>query len=177
MAPQSNFEHVLATCQATGAKMILPLIASQVHKIVTIDNLTLALLYTAMRQLHVYQAKAAEIQIPGTLQVPNSWWVDAGSECTAAYTTWPLRDIISEAEVFFAPVLVCSIFCIEFAANHLARPPPTRYPCYLTLGVHPKTACWMHDTFATIFCGHQTMTSSTIWGWWDTVPEGWRRLR
>ena len=121
--------------------MILLLIASQVHKIVAIDNLTPALLYMAMRQLHVYQAKAAEIQIPGTLQVPNSWWVNAGSECMAVYMTRPLQDIISEAEGFFAPVLVCSIFCIKFVANHLARPPPTRYPCYSTLGVHLKTAC------------------------------------
>ena len=177
MTPQSNFEHVLAACQATGAKMVLPLIASRVHKMVAIDNLTPALLYMAMWQLHVYQAKATEIQIPGTFQVPDSWWVEAGSECMATYTTRPLQDIISEAKGFFAPVLVCSLVCNVFAANNLARLPLTKYPCYLTLGVHPQTACQMHGTFVTISCGHWTMTSSTIWWWWDTVPKGWRQLR
>ena len=112
MTPQANFERVLATCQATGAKMMLPLIASCMHRMVAVDNLTLALLYTAMQQLNVYQAKAAEIQLPSTLQVPNSWWVDSNVQCPEKYTTWPLQDIISEAKGYFPLEMVCFYYIL-----------------------------------------------------------------
>ena len=39
MSPQANLERVLAACQAMGAKMILPMMASRVHRMVVLENL------------------------------------------------------------------------------------------------------------------------------------------
>jgi len=112
MSPQANLERVLAACQAMGAKMILPMMASRVHRMVVLEDLPPARLYAAMRQLDVYHAKAAEVQVPSMLQVANSWWVNGHGPCTAGYSTRLLRDMVSEAEAFFLPDLVCSLICV-----------------------------------------------------------------
>jgi len=48
MSPQANLERVLAACQAMGAKMILPMMASRVHRMVVLEDLLPARLYAAM---------------------------------------------------------------------------------------------------------------------------------
>jgi len=109
MSPQANLERVLAACQAMGAKMILPMMVSRVHRIVILENLPPARLYAAMQQLNVYHAKAAEVQVPSMLQAANSWWVNGHGPCMAGYSMWPLQDMVSEAEAFFPLDLVCSL--------------------------------------------------------------------
>jgi len=157
MSPQANLERVLATCQAMGAKMILPMMASRVHRMVVLEDLPPARLYAAMRQLNVYHAKAAEVQVPSMLQVTNSWWVNGHGPCAAGYSTRPLQDMVSEAEAFFPPDLVCSLICVVLDTKALPRLPIERSPFYSPLGIPRTRPCPMHGTSATISCGAWTM--------------------
>ena len=112
--------------------MILPSKASWVPNMVAIANVPPALLYAEMWNLSVYQAKAVEIQVPSTVQLPNSWWVEGHGACLAGYATRPLSDIILEAEEFFPPDLVCNCIFIPFMAKPVARSPPSKWLGYLT---------------------------------------------
>ena len=136
-----------------GVKMILPLMASQVHKMVAIGNLPPACLYMAIWQLNIRHAKATEIQVPSALQVQNSWWIDGHGACLTGYGMWPLCEIILEAKVFFPPKLVCHLPFFVFTTNLVLRLPLTQWLCYLTSAVHLKAACRMHTISAIIFCG------------------------
>jgi len=162
MSPQANLECVLAACQAMGAKMILPMMASRVHKMVVLEDLPPARLYAAMRQLNVYHAKAAEVQVPSTLQMENSWWVNGHGTCTAGYSTRPLRDMVSEAEAFFPLDLVCSLIRIVLDTKAFPSLLIERSPFYSPLGIPPTRPCQMHGTSATICCGARAMPSNII---------------
>jgi len=91
------------------------------------------------------------------LQVANSWWVDGHGPCTAGYSSQPLQDMVSEAEAFFLPDLVCSLIPVVLDTNTLARLPLDRSPFYSSLGIPWMRPCQIHGTFATIFCGAWTM--------------------
>jgi len=162
MSPQANLEHVLAACQAMGVKMILPMMASRVHRMVVLEDLPPTKLYVEMRQLDVYHVKAAKVQVPSMLQVANSWWVNGHGPCTAGYSMWPLQDMVSEAEAFFLPDLVCSLIRVVLDTKAFPRLLIERSPCYSLLGIPPTRPCQMHGTSATICCGAQTMPSNII---------------
>jgi len=162
MSPQANLEHVLATCQAMGVKMILPMMVSRVHRMVILEDLPPARLYAAMQQLNVYHAKAAEVQVLSTLQVANLWWVNGHGPCTAGYSTQPLQDMVSEAEAFFPLDLVCSLICVVLDTKALPRLLIERSPFYSPLGIPPMRPCQMHGTSATICCRARTMPSNII---------------
>jgi len=162
MSPQANLERVLAACQAMGVKMILPMMASRVHRMVILEDLPPARLYAAMRQLDIYHAKAAKVQVPSMLQVANSWWVNGHGPCTAGYSTWLLWDMVSEAEAFFLPDLVCSLIRVVLDTKAFPRLLIERSPFYSPLGIPPTRPCQMHGTSATICCGAQTMPSNII---------------
>jgi len=163
MSPQANLEHVLAACQAMGAKMILPMMASRVHRMVILENLPLARLYTVMQQLNIYHAKATKVQVPSMLQVANSWWVNGHSPCTTGYSMWPLWDMVLEAEAFFLLDLVCSLIHVVLDTKALPRLLIERSPFYPPLGIPPTRPCQMHGTSVTISCRAWTMPSNIIW--------------
>jgi len=156
MSPQANLERVLAACQAMGVKMILPMMASRVHRMVVLENLLPARLYAAMQQLNVYHAKAAEVQVPSMLQVTNLWRVNGHGPCVAGYSTWPLQDI-SEAEAFFPLDLVCSLICVVLDTKALPRLLIERSPFYSPLGIPRTRPCPMHSTSVTISCRARKM--------------------
>ena len=149
MSPQANLE--LAACQAMGVKMILPMMASRVHRMVILEDLPPARLYAAMRQLNVYHAKAAEVQVPSMLQVANLWWVNGHGPCTAGYSMQPLQDV------------VCSLIRVVLDTKAFPRLLIERSPFYSPLGIPLTRPCQMQGTSATICCGARTMPSNIIW--------------